>query len=291
MIRKHRVIFFTLTALLLLPAVSATTCAAAPASAAPAAPTLKAVADSMRSQRLRGAGSYQRLMAEADSLLKLRGGSHAEDAQLYLAWNAPWGMKRSLGTRTPAARDTSGADTLYLSFYPGRPSSGFMGFSGELQFRATGPDTLGAWWHMESKGGENGGNILVEFGPSETLPGRQPWVTAGQGFAIIDRTPTSMRLRALFAVSVNDAAPIAPDTTYTLCRVIIRHHRATRLAGYGQPVCVEWTSGKFGFALKDEPEVRRGERFVGYGGGAAVCDVSRGPRVQVWKPKAPAGSK
>lgn len=237
--------------------------------------------------RMSGAGSYQRLMAEADSLLKLRGGSHAENAQLYLSWDAPWGSRRARAVRMPACGDSTRADTLYLSFYPGRSTEHFNGFTGQLRFLATGNDTLGPWWHMESKGGENGGNVLVEFGPSPDIPGPQPWPTGGRGFALIDRTPTAMRLRVLFAMTLDDAGPLDANVTYTLCRVILRHRPARRLAGCEQPVCVQWESGTLGFGLKDEPEVRRGERFVSYGAPQAVCEPFREPRVQTWKPKAP----
>ncbi len=237
--------------------------------------------------RMRGEGGFQRLLAQGDSLLKLRGGSHAENAQLYLSWGAPWGMKGARTSLTPACNDTTAVDTLYLSFYPGRPSDMFMGFSAELYFRTASGDTLGSWWHMDSKTGENPGNVQVEFGPSDNMPGVQPWTANGQSLARIEHTPDAMRLRMLFAVSVEAAGAIDSTRTYTLARVLVRHKRAGRLAGCGQPVCVEWASAKFGFAIKDEPEVRRGERFVTYGGSASACDVARGPRVAPWKPGSP----
>lgn len=228
--------------------------------------------DSVHVGRMSGNGAYVRLMLEADSLLKLRGGSHAENAQLYLAWDAPWGTKRAEKTRMPACDDSTRSDTLYLSFYPGRPATHFTGFTGELKFLATGSDTLGPWWHMESKGGENGGNILVEWGPSPDMPGRQPWRTAGHGFALIDRTPTAMRLRLLFAQALDDAVPLDSAATYTLCRVIVRHRRVRQLAGCQQPVVVQWARATFGFELKDEPVVERGERLVSYAGPYSICE-------------------
>lgn len=240
--------------------------------------------DSTFRARVRGGRSLDAMLHEADSLVKLRGGVHAENAQLYLSWNAPYGMPRASGVRAPGCADSTASDTLWLSFHPGRRSDTFTGFSAELQFRATGADTLGSWWHMESKGGENAGNLQVEFGPAADIPGLQPWITGGQGFALLDHTSTAMRLRTGFAVSLNDVGTVGSDSTYTLCRVILRHRRGTRLAGCAQPVCVEWVSGKFGFALKDEPEVRRGERFVVWGRDAAACDASRAPRVPAWKP-------
>src|ERR1044072_3467543 len=55
---------------------------------------------------------YQGAMDRADSLLKLRGGAHAEYAQLYMAWNAPWGTPGASRVRMPACDDTAGCDTL-----------------------------------------------------------------------------------------------------------------------------------------------------------------------------------
>src|SRR5262249_43273291 len=113
-------------------------------------------ADSVRAAaRMRGAGSLQKLLEQADSTVKARGGVHADNAQLSLPGTAPWGRPRPAPVRTPACADSTRPDTLYLSFYPGRSAEYFTGFSGELRFLATGHDTLGPWWHMESRGGEN----------------------------------------------------------------------------------------------------------------------------------------
>lgn len=241
--------------------------------------------DSLVAQRRAVMGNYQHLLDQADSALKARGGSHAENAQLFLSWGAPWGMPGARSALTPACADTAAIDTLYLAFYPGRESRQFTGFSAVLDFHSVSADTLGSWWHMESKGGENGGNLQVEFGPSATIPGRQAWTKGGQGFSLLERTPTNMRMRVLFAVSLDQAGPIEATASYTLCRVLVRHRRAGRLAGCGQPVCVELASAKLGFALKDEPEVRRGERFVTYGSGARGCEPLRGPRPPAWQPR------
>jgi len=240
--------------------------------------------DSVIAKRREVMKNYQQMLDRADSVLKARGGSHAEDAQLFVAWGAPWGMPHASSVLTPACADTTAIDTLYLSFYPGRASEHFTGFSALLDFHSVSGDTLGSWWHMESKGGENGGNLQVEFGPSPTIPGKQAWTQSGQGFSMLERTPTNMRMRILFAVSLDQAGPIDANGTYTLCRVLVRHRRAGRLAGCGQPVCVELASARLGFALKDEPEVKRGERFASYGAGAKGCDTLRGPRLPAWQP-------
>jgi len=269
-----------LSMVLLSASLSAVRAEITPATPAPLASPVPA--DSTRRARKY---NIQAELAKADSLLKLRGGVHAEDAQLFLSWNAPWGMRRAKTSLTPACGDTTGADTLYLSFLPGRPSAGFAGFTARLAFHGTGADTLGPWWHWEGRGGENGGNLQVEFGPSDDMPGRQPWVHAGRGFTQLKRTPNDMALIVLYAVSQDQTSPIVADSIYTLARIVVRHRRAGRLAGCGQPVCIEWVAATFGFALKDEPEVRRGERFVTYGADAHACDPRRGVAVPVWKPR------
>jgi len=273
----------TRLSMLLLLALAGRASAQAPAPAGTPPPD-----STVHAGRTSGTGSLQRLMAEADSLLKLRGGSHAENAQLYLAWNTPWGMKRAERTRMPGCADSTASDTLYLSFYPGRSARHFTGFTGDLDFLATGQDTLGPWWHMESKGGENGGNIQVDWGPLPDIPGPQPWQAPGHGFAILERTPSAMRLRLLFALTLDNAVRLDSTVTYTLCRVVVRHRRSARLAGCGQPVCVKWTRATFGFELKDEPEVRRGERLVSYGGPWSICEPFHDePSTRAWKPKPP----
>ena len=36
--------------------------------------------------------TMQQVLERADSLVALRGGPHAENARIYLTWDAPWGM-------------------------------------------------------------------------------------------------------------------------------------------------------------------------------------------------------
>lgn len=247
------------------------------------APARPAAAETLRAAPPAApSGNIQRLLAEADSMLKVRGGSHAAEAQLFLSWGAPWGSPGARTSFVPACSDTLAVDTLYLSFVPGREAVRFAGFTADLAFHAPAADTLGSWWHMESKGGANGGNLLVEFGPWGEAGPAQPWRAGGQGFTQLERRPDEMRLRILFAVSQAVAGPVVSDSMYSLCRVLVRHRRTDRLAGCGQPVCVEWVRGTLAFALKDAPEVRRGERFVSWGRGA--CESFRGPRVPTWEP-------
>ena len=224
-------------------------------------------------------------LAQADSLVKAQGGPRGEKALLFLTWNAPYGMRRARDTRPPRTRmGTGGIDTLYLAFMPGRPSDTFNGFTAELYFRAAPGDTLGTWWHME-KAGENAGALMAQFGPDSSFPQRQPWSRTGQGFVKLDRTPTANKLRMVFAVPDGSDAALKPDSVYTLARVLLKHDRD--LPGRTQPVCIEWGAAGLAFALKDEPQVKRGERFVGFGSAdGSVCAPHRA-RIEPWRPAVP----
>ena len=237
---------------------------------------------------LRAPGALTRLMVQADSVVKAQGGPRAENAQLYLSWNAPWGSRRAQQSRKPSCADSTVEDTLYLSFLPGRVGTKFTGFTGEIFFHATGADTLGTWWHMEGKGGENAGSLRAEWAAAPGFGWKQPFPVTGQGFVLLDRTPQVARLRMVFAVPYEGAGPIAADSVYSLCRLVLKHHPARALAGCDRPVCVEWGKATLAFGLKDEPEVSRGERFVAFGGPYSICEPFKGPRVAAWKPHKPA---
>lgn len=264
--------------------------ASARAAVEPPEDTARAVPDSAK-HVFGKAGSMQRILSEADSVVKAQGGPNAGDAQLFLSWSAPWGDRRARQARQPACADSGKEDTLFLSFVPGRTVKQFTGFTAQVHVRATGADTLGPWWHMESKGGENAGSLRVEWAATPGFGWRQPFRVPGQGFALLDHTPAVARLRLVFAVPYEGAGPIAPDSIYALCRVILKHRPARGLAGCDRPVCVEWSAATLAFGPKDEPEVHRGERFVAFGGPWSICEPFKGPHVEAWKPPKPAPAK
>lgn len=228
---------------------------------------------------------FSQIISAADSAVKARGGSSANDAQLFVSWNAPWGSRRAQQVRQPACRDSTVEDTLYLCVLTGRPAERFTGFTGQLLIHATGRDTLGRWWHMEGKGGSNPGSLRVEWAAMAPWAAQQPFRVSGQGFVLLDRTPTTARLRMVYAVPFDQAAPIAADSTYVLARLILKHRPDRELDGCTQPVVIEWASATLAFGPKDEPVVQRGERFVTYSGPLGLLEPYRGSKVQVWKPK------
>ena len=170
--------------------------------------------------------------ALADTLLARRGGSHAENARLYLTWDAPYGMPRASRTHTPHAHNPAAEDTLWLCFLPGRTSPGFLGYTADLTFRAAPGDTLGPWWHMDGKG-VNKGELSIDFGPDSTFVQAQPWAVGGYGGGIINRTPASARVTIVFAVSYTDAVPPRPGWTprrHSTGRRYSRHSRTSPTA-------------------------------------------------------------
>lgn len=225
-------------------------------------------------------------LAEADSILKLRGGSHANDAQLFLSWDAPWGQRRAKRERRPACADSTVEDTLYLCVSTGRTSDRFGGFTAELMVRATGADTLGPWWHMHSKGGQNPGAMRVEYAALQQWGAPQPFRQTGQGFILLDPAGAVARVRLIFAVPSEPPTPVAAESVYALARITLKHMPHRGLAGCSQPVVIEWTKATLAFGTKDEPTVSRGERFVSYNGPYALSDQFRGLRTKAWKPPA-----
>lgn len=226
----------------------------------------------------------QAVLVEADSVVRARGGAHAEHARLFLSWRSPWGQVGATDALQPALDDTAATDTLYLCMQPGRSSPTFNGFMATLEFRCAPGDTLGDFWAFE-RTGVNAGGLAVQFGPQPEFPCPQPWTTPGMGRPAWTRTATGGRLRLVFAVPYTQAGAVDSAGVYALARVLIRHQRA-RLGGSAQPMCIEWTESSLAFALKDEPVVRRGERFVSWNSPrGAVCDPWRVPgKPESWSP-------
>ncbi len=282
---------------LVVSALAAQSCAhAGPAAPAPApvvaqgptradsSTTQAGPGDSLAAGAPTRARSMQDVLVEADSLVRARGGAHAEHARLFLSWRAPWGHAGATPTLQPMLRDTAATDTLYLCMQPGRSSSTFNGFMATLEFRCAPGDTLGDFWAFE-RTGANAGGLGVQFGPVPEFPCPQPWAAAGAGRPAWTRTPTGGRLRLVFAVPYTQPGSVDSAGVYALARVLIRHQRA-RLAGSAQPLCVEWTEASLAFALKDEPVVRQGERFVSWNSPhGAVCDTWRSSgKPEPWTP-------
>ncbi len=255
-----------------------------PGATTPGAPALVVRPDTAK----RAPTPMAQLLAKADSALKAQGGSHAGDAQLFLSWDAPWGQKRARRERRPACGDSTVEDTLYLCMKTGRSAERFAGFTAELVVRATGSDTLGAWWHMQGKGGHNIGAMRVEWAALQDWGAPQPFAQQGQGFIMLEPSRAVARMRLIYAVPNDPPVPVAAEPVFALARITLKHMPQRGLPGCARPVVIEWTKATLAFGIKDEPTVARGERFVTFGGPYALSEQFRGLKTQTWKPPAPA---
>jgi len=127
-------------------------------------------------------------------------------------------------------------------------------------------------WHhgmFFEHGAVNNGELTIECGPDSSIPQRQPWSGGGLAFCKLDRTPATGHLLVVFAIPYTEAEPVIPESLYTLCRVILHHHRD--LPGCSQPVCVELGTCELDYWLRDTPIANKGERFVSYAGELPTC--------------------
>lgn len=226
-----------------------------------------------------------RALAEADSATRVNGRFVTDHTQLFISWNGPWGTPRATRSRMPSCADTAAGDTLYLGVQFGRSAEHFTGFTATLLVHATGVDTLPPWWHMESKGGENPGAMRVEWAASAPWVTVQPFRVVGQGAAILDHDRAKGRLRLVYAVPFEQAAPVAADSVYTLARIILSHRKSAQIPGCKQPVVLEWAQSTLAFGLKDESAVAKGERWVSFSAPYAATETFRRNSAKPWSPR------
>ena len=260
--------------------------AAAPLTAA--APVTAAAADTTR------AGASATTPAPASSRLVTPGSgivpAGTVGSEVYLAWHAPYGEPRATDALAVSCGDSTAADTLWLSFKPGRGSPAFAGFSATLMFRPVGPDSLGNFWRTGC-GTPLPAGFSARFDPD--LGYRQPWRVQGAGGTFYDCREGGARLRMVWAVPANQASGINADTLLALGRIVI-HHPPARFARCNEPVCIEWTEAELVYEVGAWGAVKlahQGDhRFVSWNAtGSDVCAPLRGHSVirpKPWSPKA-----
>lgn len=229
----------------------------------------------------------RRAIAVAESTVRANGGARADHASLLLTWKAPYGQKGAVSALLPALADTAAADTLYLCMIPGRTSPTFNGFTATLRFRCVTGDTLGDFWRFE-RTGANAGALAVQFGPQPGLAFPTPWIAQGVGKPAWVPEKNGAVLKLVFAVPYTQSAGVDSAKAYCLARVFIRH-KGAKLSGRAQPMCIEWEESSLAFALRDEPVVRRGERFVSWNSPHGdACGAFGGPaKPAPWSPAKP----
>jgi hypothetical protein len=205
--------------------------------------------------------------------------------QLYLSWRQPYGMPGASDTLTIVPGDTTRIDTLFLSFDPGRDAPRFFAMSAQLDFHPQPGDTLGPYWQFQR------GMLRMEFDPDGTYPCPQPWIAHGFGVPTLQFDPGRLRLDMIFAVRVEDTAPVAAGTRYCFGRVMLVQKHC-RLPGASQPVCIEFAVGRMSFGGPDVITSEGPQRWVTVNArdGGVCSEVRHHPAPEAWRPKVDTGT-
>jgi len=227
-----------------------------------------------------------RWLLMAALLTVFAGPSAADEARLLLSWRAPFGFSRALENLS-APCDSSGVDTLYLSFDPGRDAPTFLGMSATLYFHAAEGDSLGDFWRIADMN-QRGSPLRASFDSDSARGFQTPFESPGAGEGRYDYSAGSGRIRMIYAVAANAASPVKAGHMYGLARVMVRHPRSG-MGGCGQPICVEWHVATLAFGASDVVDENRGARLVSINSpNGKVCDAYRSTNLTpVWKPKPP----
>ena len=173
------------------------------------------------------------------------------EPSIYLAWGAPHGMPGARAAITTSCSDSTAADTLYISFDPGKDQDRLIGIDANVFFRPMPGDTLGPYWYL-------GRNLRVDFEePPEGIT--TPWPVIGAGMPRYRKDAEIGQLPLTFSVPASDAGPVKGGTRYHFARIILKHRGV--IEGCGQPVCVELYRLKPSFGPSGT-WIMAGERFV-----------------------------
>jgi hypothetical protein len=149
-------------------------------------------------------------------------------------------------------------------------------------------DTLGDYWHWESRSW-NQGNLRMEFDNDGTFPCLQAFVNRGLGMPVYEYHSGLGQLDMIYAVKVEDVAPVARGTRYCYARILFRQKKSM-LPGATQPVCVEWAEARLAFGDETGDTITRNgaRRWVTMNApNGGVCAEYKRTRVPaIWKPGA-----
>jgi hypothetical protein len=194
----------------------------------------------------------------------------ADPPDIYLTWHAPYGYPRAADTLSATPCDSTMADTLWLSFDPGKASPTYLGYMATLLIHPAFGDTLPAWWTKDfGKGKPPFFDIGLEPVPGYGYP--MPYRKNGGGGTEYDGLLKDARYRLIYATPYNDAAAIERKT-YVLARLIIRRPPANDPA-CGVPICIEWSESELNY------DIGNSRAFVSTGTHRIVSMNSRGGEV------------
>jgi hypothetical protein len=173
------------------------------------------------------------------------------EPSIYLSWSAPYGTPGARDAIMTSCADSTAAETLFISFDPGRDQARLIGYDANVFFRPTPGDTLGPYWYL-------GRNVRVDF--EEAPPGApSPWPVMGAGMPRYRKDREIGQLPLTFSVPANEAGPVKGGIRYHAARIILRHKGVSE--GCGQPVCVELYRLKPAYGPSGT-WIMAGERFV-----------------------------
>ena len=208
--------------------------------------------------------------------------------EVYLTWHAPYGDPRARDTLSVACGDSTAADTLYMSFTPGKSSETFIGASATVEFHPLGLDSLGPYWTAE-RDVPLPHLMKVSMEPGLGYP--QPWNVPGGTGTRWDCPGGKARLRMIYAVPVEKGIAVTEGGTLVLARIVLKRPPA-RFGRCVQPVCIEWVDAALAFDPGPDGTsmiVHQGDhRFVTWNspGGEACIPLRKAGRIQPWRPKA-----
>ena len=211
--------------------------------------------------------------------------ARAEETEIFLTWHAPWGYPGATDTLS-ADCDTTGADTLWIAFKPGKAHPSFIAEEATLLFHPTPGETLSGWWY-EVATDLSSPRLRLQFHPNPGLGYPQPFKSNGVGASRWDRVGASARLRLVYAVPYTEGAAIE-SRLLALGRIIVRQPLPTATA-CRQPVCIELADSRLAYYVgTDFEKLREGpHRFVSLNspGGAIALSFRRTARLKPWRPK------
>lgn len=207
-------------------------------------------------------------------------------SQIYLTWHAPYGSRRATDTLTVSC-DTTGTDTLWLAFKPGKMSPTFLAFSASILFRPAPLDSLSEWW-LDDGGKRKAVHLELAFDPTPGLGYPSPFHSNGAGGSFYWREGNDMRLKFGYATPLPEAVGVTQQI-YALARIVV-HRPQPGGPGCGEPVCIMVSEAQLNFYIgTDHEEITTGaNRFVSLNSpGGAIAVPYRAASRTGWRLKTP----
>ena len=228
-------------------------------------------------------GTPEKRAAPADTGL-VRSFRPETEPQLYLTWHEPYGEPGASSALHVSCDDTTGVDTLYLSFDPGRFCRGVVSVSGVLLFHPCPGDSLADFWSFK-RGSANEGGLLVDFA-NILFPCYRPWEgVPSRSAAYYDKRSGRGRLDLFCWIPAERSSSVFGGSVYCFARMRIDRRRA-HLRGCARPVALEWAAAYINCKDGKEIQIRRGaHRFATWNVPGGRPWTTQSPLARAWQPR------